>query len=296
MGKRNRATPQQRQGRVGRSKSKGAAALPASRNPWLAALGAAGVLLGGYLLVTRATGGPIFCPAGGSGCEAVQSSRFGAVFGIPVAGLGLLFYAAVLVLALRPMTAAARWPLLFPLASAGMAASVVFVAVQQFAIRATCSLCLFSAALTVGIFALVAVRRPQRVRGGTWAWSGVAALAVAVLLAAGYTSSAPPSGSANESYAEGLARHLASNGALFYGAYWCPACQQQKALFGRAARLLPYVECDGRGAGGRPDLCSAAQIKGYPTWDVNGQRYTGVLPLEELARLTDYTPPPDSAP
>jgi len=37
-----------------------------------------------------------------------------------------------------------------------------------------------------------------------------------------------------------LGRQLKEIGALFYGAWWCPACTRQKALFGRqASQQLP---------------------------------------------------------
>ena len=41
-----------------------------------------------------------------------------------------------------------------------------------------------------------------------------------------------------------LAQCLADKGATFYGAYWCPHCNNQKLSFGnKAAKKLPYVEC-----------------------------------------------------
>jgi len=76
-----------------------------------------------------------------------------------------------------------------------------------------------------------------------------------------------------------------------YGAYWCPHCQEQKARFGDAASELPYVECDPRGAGARPDLCSIAGVRSYPTWVIGNQRREGVLTLEELATLSGFTAP-----
>ncbi|MEK7133297.1 MAG: hypothetical protein AAB771_01260, partial [Patescibacteria group bacterium] len=32
---------------------------------------------------------------------------------------------------------------------------------------------------------------------------------------------------------------LKDKGAVFYGAFWCPHCQNQKAMFGKSAKLLP---------------------------------------------------------
>jgi hypothetical protein len=42
-----------------------------------------------------------------------------------------------------------------------------------------------------------------------------------------------------------LVRRLRERGALYYGAWWCPACFRQKNLFGQeAGNQLPYVECE----------------------------------------------------
>jgi glutaredoxin len=95
-----------------------------------------------------------------------------------------------------------------------------------------------------------------------------------------------------ESYAGRLADHLALSGAQMYGAYWCPHCHRQKDLFGAAAARVPYVECDRNGTNAQPDLCEAKGIKGYPTWEINGQLYEGVKPLGKLAQLSGFEAPP----
>ena len=116
----------------------------------------------------------------------------------------------------------------------------------------------------------------------------VATLAAVGFLLIGYGASAPQV-AAND-YATGLAKHLSASRAKFYGAYWCPHCADQKAMFGPAAALLPYIECDPRSPVGRPQVCAAAGVKAYPTWEIKGQRYEGVLSLDELARLSAYAP------
>lgn len=83
---------------------------------------------------------------------------------------------------------------------------------------------------------------------------------------------------------------LEEKGANFYGAYWCPACNQQKALFGRSADQLPYTECSLPGGQGQNALCQEENIGAYPTWEfADGERVTGVLSLEELAKRTECT-------
>jgi len=264
---------------------------PRTRDWWLAGLAAAGIVLSVYLLVTRAAHAPTYCPLG-SGCDVVQSSRYAAVFGIPGAALGVGYYAALLALSARMMDAGRRWALALPVVLAALGASVVFTLVQQFTIRATCSLCVLSALLTLVIAVRLVWRRPTRVQRAAWAWGTLAAALSVTLLLGGYAASAPPT--AASSYAEGLAKHLAASGAVFYGAYWCPHCEDQKAAFGSAARYLPYVECDPRGARGNPQLCTAKGIKAFPTWDIAGRRLEGFVPLDELARLSNYPPPPAS--
>ena len=61
------------------------------------------------------------------------------------------------------------------------------------------------------------------------------------------------------------AQCITDSGAKFYGAWWCPHCQAQKAMFGKSAKKLPYIECQ------TPDSkptkqCEDAGITKYPTW------------------------------
>lgn len=88
---------------------------------------------------------------------------------------------------------------------------------------------------------------------------------------------------------QALASHLKARGAQFFGAFWCPACTQQKALFGKeAGARLPYVECtDAKGS----QICSAAGVRAFPTWDMPGKpRLVGVQSVEELARWSGFQP------
>jgi hypothetical protein len=88
---------------------------------------------------------------------------------------------------------------------------------------------------------------------------------------------------------QALANHLKARGAIFFGAWWCPACTQQKALFGKqAGARLPYVECtDAKGS----QICSAAGVRAFPTWDMPGKpRLVGVQTVEELARWSGFQP------
>ncbi len=85
-----------------------------------------------------------------------------------------------------------------------------------------------------------------------------------------------------------LSAHLKSKGAVFYGAWWCPACFQQKNLFGKqAGNALPYLECDDD-EGGR-ERCQAASIRAFPTWEMEGKpRLEGVQSLDELKTWSGF--------
>ncbi len=88
-----------------------------------------------------------------------------------------------------------------------------------------------------------------------------------------------------------LTEHLRRIGAVFYGAWWCPACFRQKSLFGQqAGDRLPYVECDKTKEG--RERCQEAGIKAYPTWVLGSKRVEGVQTIEELKRWSGYAKTP----
>lgn len=80
---------------------------------------------------------------------------------------------------------------------------------------------------------------------------------------------------------------LKDKGAVFYGAFWCQHCRNQKKLFGTSASLLPYVECSTADGNGTSQQCLEKEIKGYPTWEfADGTRLNGEIPLAQLAEKT----------
>jgi glutaredoxin len=86
-----------------------------------------------------------------------------------------------------------------------------------------------------------------------------------------------------------LAEYLSKSDAKFYGASWCPHCAQQKELFGASVKRIPYVECSPGGPQApSASICKEKNITTYPTWIINGQRYTGVQTLDALAQLTNF--------
>jgi len=90
--------------------------------------------------------------------------------------------------------------------------------------------------------------------------------------------------SARPSKLEPFAQCLKDSGTIFYGAFWCPHCQRTKAMFGSAAKLLPYVECSTPDGKGLFPICQEKNIESYPTWIFpDGKILTGERTLQELA-------------
>lgn len=69
--------------------------------------------------------------------------------------------------------------------------------------------------------------------------------------------------------------------ATMYGTEWCPHCKNQKAMFGSSFANVDYVDCDIQ-----KQSCLENAIRGYPTWVIDGEQYSGEQSLDRLAELT----------
>ena len=86
-----------------------------------------------------------------------------------------------------------------------------------------------------------------------------------------------------------LAKYLNDKGVVKYSASWCPNCLNQSELFGKQAyKELNVVECARDGKNSQTQLCIDKKIKGFPTWEINGNLILGVLSLKELSKLTGF--------
>ncbi len=80
---------------------------------------------------------------------------------------------------------------------------------------------------------------------------------------------------------------LTDAGAKFYGAYWCPHCQDQKKLL-EGSKLMPYIECSTPNGQAQLPICADAGITGYPTWIfADGSREEKMLELSVLSQKTN---------
>lgn len=109
-------------------------------------------------------------------------------------------------------------------------------------------------------------------------WGGIALILIVAYAAFWYYN--------NHRY-DGFAKCLASTQTKMYGLYWCPHCAEQKAMFGKALRYVPYVECAIKGSHELAPACSAAGVKLFPSWQFGSNPpVEGVFPLQELSDKT----------
>jgi uncharacterized membrane protein len=183
-----------------------------------------GMALTGYLAVTAWLGeAPLLC-TDGSGCDLVQSSRWGSFLGLPTSAWGFVGYAAIGFVAYRVKDAARHWQFGWTLALVGLAVSLYLTVVSLVLVEATCLYCLASLALMAVIFGVATAQRPAGLEGFSWpVWGGQTAL-VAILVVGAlhlyYRGTFDASVGPEDPYLKGLAVHLSSSGAVFYGAYW----------------------------------------------------------------------------
>ena len=262
----------------------------------------------------------------GGGCADVLNGPWSTVLGVPLAAFGLVAYASMAALAAQPLvlprtddavadvSAPGTGVLVF--GSGALASfSACLMLLLLLVVQQTCVLCIASAGLSSAIL-LTAWRTPLlRSKTDTAVLTASGALVSAAAAAALFAAQggaeladvrqepasaqvapvAPPAIRASSSArALGIAKQLQARGARFYGAYWCSHCRDQKeALGAEAMRLVPYLECDANGAGSRRAECTAAGIRGYPTWQLDGALFAGERDLDELELMLAGEVEPD---
>jgi len=133
----------------------------------IALLALAGLSIALYLwLHTIGVIGDLRCGTGD--CEYVQTSPYGALFGVPVAFYGVVGFAAMLAVALaglQPAYLGRRWPtrLLAALAVGGFLFTLYLTYIELFVLHAICRWCVGSAVVmtAIAIVAVSAVRRER---------------------------------------------------------------------------------------------------------------------------------------
>jgi len=260
---------------------------------WASALGVA--LTSGLLFISITNSSLPYCGTG-SGCDLVQSSRWSTLFGLPITFWGWSVYVILTGTALFVAKKSTVWRTAIFFATVAFGVSLYLNAISIWVIGAVCIYCLASLLLLSGIYLLTWRADGLRDLGGWRIGSSVAALLLVAFMVLHYAGVFDPAAGPEDPYLRNLAEHLSAINAEFYGAYWCPHCQQQKLVFGASSARLPYVECSPNGRRGAPSTdCLAANIHNYPTWVINGRRFERTLSARQLARYSGFRAPLDTA-
>jgi len=270
--------------------------------------------------------------AAGENCSNVLNSPYATVLGLPLSLFGFGAYSAMVLFSLGPLFVNAdqkkslrkqlekwSWFLLLIGATAMTAFSGYLMYVLSFELQTFCPYCIGSAFLSLSLLALTLLGKDWDDLGQVF-FTGIIVVMVTLVGTLGIYSDVnntvnasnqevsvipladsapqPPKGweiTTTSGPAEiALAEHLSAIDAKKYGAFWCPHCFEQKQLFGKTAfDKVNYIECDPRGIDPQPEACQNAEIKSYPTWEINGELYRGTQSLERLSQLSNYQGPTD---
>ena len=243
-----------------------------------------------YLTYLKFTSGKSsFCDFGeGVSCSAVNQSVYSTFFGIPVAILGFLYFAAVSGIIFNGVAGA--YPLILLMTVASLVFSLYLSYAEVFLLKTVCVLCETSKVLMVLIGGLAFWKtRSVKVKIMTnWLVGailvGVLGIGLSYFTQKGFTPT--------KNY-DDFARCLTEKGWTEYGTLWCPNCGRQKLMFGDSFQYLEYVECDPRGDNPQTDRCLIRDIEKTPTWiresednSTELERQIGVQSLEKLSELS----------
>ncbi|NEO84982.1 MAG: vitamin K epoxide reductase family protein [Spirulina sp. SIO3F2] len=285
--------------------------------PLLGAIALLGLGLTGYLSWIKLTGQTLLCPSSGEGCQAVLNSPYATVFGVPLSVLGMAAYGVVAIATIvsQLVPALKSWtdpPLLW--LTLGMATvSTYLMGVLIWDLHLFCPYCLASAIFSATLLILVLFGRTWDDLGQLISTTVIVVLITLVATLGIFAQQTPPVVASDGRMAiptlksrpkpksgweiitqsgpaeMALAEHLSRQGFKMYGAYWCPHCSEQKLLLGKQAfAKINYVECGKDGKNAQPEQCQAAGIQSFPTWELDGELYSGIQSPEALATLSDY--------
>lgn len=142
----------------------------AANSPLIPLLAVLGLGVAGYMAYIEITHVAAVCGPVGE-CNAVQTSQYATIAGIPVAVLGLINFTAVLVLWLLQRTGAGKWArpaalALLGLSLFGVLFSIYLTLLELFVIHAICMWCLTSALLTTLIMLVTVAQLTRNISAG----------------------------------------------------------------------------------------------------------------------------------
>ena len=253
-----------------------------------------------------------------NGCETVLNSPWGTLYennqlNIPLSFAGFITYLSILILttiltlnviSIKQKLYKFLWWLLFVISCGSSVFSLLLIFIMFLKIKAYCFFCILSAILSFSIFIICIIgakfesREPMLYRGfivaltvliGGFIWSNNVDPSNASNISKDLEKVSPLITTSSTPQKVKFAKFLNENDIKMYSAYWCPHCHDQKQLFGKeAVKELTIFECAKDGKNNNYEFCITKDIKGFPSWEINNQIYSGVKELKELAIMTEY--------
>lgn len=231
-----------------------------------------------------------FCSQG-SGCDIVQQSQWSVFLGLPLSLWGLGLYTLLTWNFFASLPKIKKWKRMWFLSFMGVCISIYLTFIGWFSLGAFCTWCLISFAILTVIFLLINIKKPQNTFSSKSksSWYLANSLMAFGMISMMFLSGSGIMNQRGDTRLHELAVHLENIDAKFYGAYWCPACAEQKRLFKGAKNKLPYVECSPNGPNTPMTMeCSSLGINSYPTWIINGNMHVGVIEPSVLANISGF--------
>ena len=256
----------------------------------LIVLALVGLIMMSYLTYVHyaPSGYESFCTIGENfSCDIVNKSEYAEVLGIPIAITGVLYFLAVLILAIRSYNrrtlkniALATIVFLGP--------SLYLTSLEHFVIHSWCLFCEISKITMVAIVGVsIAGMRPQKIGKNM-----IMGALIAAVIAGGAVYLIQNSEGDEEGKYDTFAQCLYDNGLRMYGSVTCASCAKQRAMFGASFEFVREVECDPRNDHAEVDRCIEKDIEHTPTWileDEEGNTIeklpAGIVDLEKLGEV-----------
>ncbi len=254
-----------------------------------------------YLIkVGYVSGDSSFCNLGeGFSCDLVNKSKYAQIFGIPLSGMGLLYFIWVLFRTLRSYKPES-------LEKIALVTIVILVPslylswIEYFVLESICVLCETSKVIMIAIVAVsLFALRPRTVSKKYVLTAVVAGLVFTGIMYFAHSSSGP-----GKKYNE-FAQCLDSKGYVMLGSKTCASCLKQRDMFGEAFLFIEEVECDPRNIDTPEEeaevkFCEKFQIKKTPTWvqldEGRNALYrfdSGIQSFESLSNMSGCVLPTD---
>ncbi len=253
----------------------------------ISALAVVGLFIMSYLTYIHYANSQSFCDISETvSCDVVTTSLYSEIFGLPVAILGLGYFAFVLWQIFSNKQEQSLQNIFF-ITIFVLVPSLYLSSLELLVIKAICILCESSKLIMVAILitSFLSIHKNKKITARL-----IAPFIIFGLVAAGVTYFAQTSRRATQDYTE-FVKCFNSKNIIYYKSFRCSNCKRQELLIGSPYKLLNSIECHPKGPNGNPELCFKMGVTKTPTFimEKNGKeikRLEGLQQMEDLSKFS----------